>query len=185
MNLARIRVVWLFTFSLLAFTLTGACWTANVAFSGSGTISGSSTPAAEPDVLLAEQIKPWLECLLLKQSAFSVRGEMNVKISGKPQAIEVTFARQDDERFYLHLKHPEYEFGIVRNRLSTALVLPKHNRVWLGTGSVDEIDHIAPSDSLNRLVSDGSIVYGIKPLIKQADAPVDFAGALLFLSGLK
>ena len=110
---------------------------------------------------------------------------MNVKISGKPQAIEVAFARQDDESFYLHLKHPEYEFGIVRNRLSTALVLPKHNRVWLGTGSVDELDHIAPNDSLNRLVSDGSIVYGIKPLLKQADAPVDFAGALLFLSGLK
>ncbi|MFN7842796.1 MAG: C45 family autoproteolytic acyltransferase/hydrolase, partial [Pirellula sp.] len=185
MNIARIRLVWLFALQLLAFCLPVACSTASFAISTNSTISGNSTPAAEPDVLLAEQIKPWLECLLLKQSAFSVRGEMNVKISGKPQSIEVTFARQDDERFYLHLKHPEYEFGIVRNRLSTALVLPKHNRVWLGTGSVDEIDHVAPNDSLNRLVSDGSIVYGIKPLIKQADAPVDFAGALLFLSGLK
>ena len=185
MNLARIRLVGLFALQLLAFSLPVACSTASYAISGNSTVSGNSTPVAEPDVLLADQIKPWLDCLILKQSAFSVRGEMNVKISGKPQAIEVAFARQDDESFYLHLKHPEYEFGIVRNRLSTALVLPKHNRVWLGTGSVDELDHIAPNDSLNRLVSDGSIVYGIKPLLKQADAPVDFAGALLFLSGLK
>ncbi|MCU0712382.1 MAG: C45 family autoproteolytic acyltransferase/hydrolase [Pirellula sp.] len=168
MNFIGIRIGWIFVLPLLVLSVANA-----------------NARAVDPDVLLADQIKPWLNCLTLKQPSFSMRGEMNVNISGKPQAIEVAFSRQDDERFFLHLKHPEYEFGIVRNRLSTALVLPKHNRVWLGTGPVDEIDHIAPNDSLNRLVSDGSIVYGVKPLLKQADAPVDFAGALLFLSGLK
>ncbi len=179
MNLARICVVWSFTLHLLVLSASAICVT------GHGADPRLAIPDTEPDVLLAEQIKPWLDCLVLKKPSFSIRGEMTVTISGKPQAIEVSLARQDDQRFYLHMKHPEYEFGIVRNRVSTALILPKHNRVWQGTGSVDDVDHIAPYDSLNRLVSDGSIVFGIKPLLKQADAPQDFAGALLFLSGLK
>jgi len=168
MNLSRIRLVWILALHLLVlpFTSFGAY-------------------AAEPDLLLADHIKPWLDCLTLKNASFAVRGEMNIKISGKSQPIAVEFARQDAERFYLHLKHPEYEFGIARNRVATALILPKHNRVWLGVGDVDEMDHIAPADVLDRLVSDGSIVYGVKPLLKQADAPVDFAGALLFMTGLK
>ena len=139
----------------------------------------------EPDAVLASQIKPWLDCLTSANPTYSISGDLNVKIGGKTQLVGFTFARQDQERFFLRLTHPEYEFAISRNQSATALILPKHKRVWLGTGAVDKSDHLAPTGALDRLVSDGSIVYGIKPLLKQSDAPIDLAGALLFLSGLK
>ena len=61
--------------------------------------------------------------------------------------------RYSDDSFDLAVTHPDYAVSLRRRGDATALALPKHGVVFLGTGDVDAADHLAPAGMVARLCS--------------------------------
>ena len=128
---------------------------------------------------LATGLTPWIDALQLRTSHFSIEGKITLPLEGKTQTVQVRIERMGDEAFDLQLTHDEYAVEIVRTRDATALVLPKHNRVFWGHGEVDPVDNLAPTDVFKRLISSGSWVQ-LGANILKAGSPQDVASWLSF-----
>ena len=146
--------------------------------------SRSVAADAEPTDHLASQIAPWLDCLHLQTKAFRWNGQADLMVDGAKHSIQFDIQRFDDEHFMLSMSHQDYQVTIVRNPTETAMILPKHQRIFHGSGEVDVADHLRPTDIFKRLVSDGSVVKLATTALASGPAG-DVAGALLFLSGMK
>lgn len=147
-------------------------------------VAPTDSAEIEPAERLAKQLQPWLDTWNLRQKSFSWSGDVELVLDGKPQSVQFSLARIDDESFVLEMSHPEYAVTVVRGNDLSAMILPKHRRMVVGVGQVDPEDHLRPTDAFQRLVSDGSLVAMGKNLLSNADA-VDTAGAILFLSKLQ
>jgi hypothetical protein len=129
--------------------------------------AGSSLQSAETTANLAQELKPICAALAKPQLAWTAT--IDIDVGGKPQRVDASFARFSAQSFDLRLTHADYALELRRRQDSTALALPKHGVVYLGQGQVDEADHLAPENILQRLVSDGSLVSLYLPLAAQAD----------------
>lgn len=135
----------------------------------------------DPAKVLAGQIAPWLDRWTNPESSLAIHIDGEIEIDRKPQKIDLKLVRLDADRFVLSCKHPEYEAAIWRTDKQTALVLPKHNVVFLATGGVDPVHNLRASNFLDRWLSDGSWLSAGKSILTQTD-PEDLAGTVLFLS---
>jgi hypothetical protein len=140
-----------------------------------------ATFAEESIEQLAMELAPWIDALQLKTPHFSIEGKINLPMDGKTQSVQVRIERMGDQAFELQLTHDEYAVEIVRTRDATALVLPKHNRVFWGQGEVDPVDNLAPTDVFKRLISSGSWVQ-LGANILKAGSPQDVASWVSFTS---
>ncbi len=155
------------SFVVLCVLLSGLCPSAKRAV------------AAEPRSL-ATELDPLLARLTGEHAAFSVTAEVTAPIDGRPQRIDAQFVRYDDQQFDLVLRHDEYAMEIQRRADSTALVLPLHKTVYVGSGDVDPTDHLSPQDAANRLVSSGSVASMYLPMIQ----PQNKAALAVFMTQL-
>ncbi len=114
--------------------------------------------SAEHTASLSADLKPWLEVVQGKTTAFSLQGSAAPIIDDEPQKIEFKLTRFDDQAFDLEITHTKYAVGIHRRDQATAIVLPKHQVVYLGKGQLESQDHLQPLGLLDRLISDGSIL---------------------------
>ena len=128
--------------------------------------SGSATAGS---ATLAECLEPWTAALQLKTEQFSLIGSGKVRIDNKPQSIEVRLVRHSDEAFELELVHPEYAVTIVRTAGVTAVVLPKHRKVFWGVGEVDVEDHLRSKDLFRRVIKGTTEIAAPFELIKALD----------------
>lgn len=113
-----------------------------------------SIPVVSEEVTrqLGEQLDPWLAALQLRTGEYRIRGGGTIPIDNKSQEVSLDFLRHSDDAFELVLVHPEYALTLVRTKDFTAVVLPKHRKVFWGVGSVDEEDHLGTKDFLKRSI---------------------------------
>lgn len=146
-------------------------------------IYASDTDAStrEQQDQLARQISPWLYHLQLKTTApFCIEGQVNVRVDGKNQSINVKLVRLSDDAYHLSLIHPQYAVEILRRNDITVFALPKHNRLFWGQGVVDERDNISASKLFTRLISNGTSIASFIPLLSNSTSE-DLVGTLASL----
>ena len=127
-----------------------------------------SLPAISEDVAkqLGEQLEPWLSALQLRTEQFHLRGHGTVVIDKATQDVQVELVRHNDEEFELVLVHPEYALTLVRTEGITAVVLPKHRKVFWGVGAVDDEDHLGSRDLLKRTIKGTSEIASSLEFVK-------------------
>lgn len=123
---------------------------------GLSVLCAAQTAIAEQPADLASRLKPLASILAGKEAKFDISGKVEVPIDGKPQPIEVSLVRYDDQSFDLQLTHADYALSIRRRSDVTALALPKHGVVFIGTGDAPEDDNLSPNAIAERLISDHS-----------------------------
>jgi hypothetical protein len=131
------------------------------------------TPAGR----LADRLHPFLQVISGSQQRFELRGRVDFPVDGKPQSVAVHLARWGDESFDLDLDHQDYAVSIRRRDQVTAFALPKHQVVFLGSGTVDDHDRLAPRGVSQRLISTESKLSSYLPLVQQLNA--ETASAML------
>ena len=87
------------------------------------------------------------------------------------QEVQVDLVRHSDEEFELVLVHPEYALTLVRREGITAVVLPKHRKVFWGVGAVDEEDHLGSRDLLKRTIKGTSEIASSLEFVKLINGP--------------
>ncbi len=123
--------------------------------------TGLSTRASEtPDPLniagLLQGVKPLISSLAGREQQFQLSGHVRFPIDGKTHEVEVRVTRFDNECFDLILTHQDYAVELRRRADVTALGLPKHATVFVGSGAVNAADQLSPLKLLDRLNSRAS-----------------------------
>ena len=140
-----------------------------------GTTTGSCVALAQdksnnaPEKQLGSQLDPWLAALQLRTEHFTLIGSGSVPIDNKVQQIELKFVRHSDAHFELVLSHPEYALTLVRSADLTAVVLPKHRKVFWGQGDVDTEDNLDTKEFLKRTIKGTTQIAAPFELIKFLD----------------
>ena len=129
----------------------------------------------KPTKSLADGLRPFLKAFSGQQEQFELTGSVELKIEGQPQTVTVRLARFDAESFDLELTHSDYALNIRRRADATALALPKHQVVYLGSGHVAAADCLALNGLTARLVSSGSTVSAYAPLLQSDPKTVALA----------
>lgn len=122
-----------------------------------GLLHDGQCAAAEDSKSLSSELEPLFACLSGERHRFSLMAEITVAIDGRPQSVDAEFVRYDEQQFDLSLRHSDYALQVRRRSDSTALVLPLHNTVFVGSGEVHPIDNLSLPEAATRLVSSGSI----------------------------
>lgn len=145
-------------------------------------MSASGSLAAESRVAdpLADGLGPFLEAFSGGRSQYKLSGRVSLPVDGRKQSVEIRLVQFDGNAFDLALTHSDYAVSIRRRSESTALALPLHGTVYLGTGPVDSSDSLKPRGIADRLFTPASQVGVFAPLCLQADA----AAVSLALTGL-
>ena len=88
--------------------------------------------------------------------------------SGQPsQTIDVCFTRHAFDSFTLSVAHPDYAFEIRRRPEATAVALPRHGVVYVGSGDIQPEDSLNPTGLVRRLISADSAVAVALPFLTQ------------------
>lgn len=140
-----------------------------------GTTTGSCILFAQdksdntPATQLGSQLDPWLAALQLRTEQFTLSGSGSVPIDNKVQQIDMKLVRHSDAHFELVLNHPQYAITLVRTADLTAVVLPKHRKVFWGQGDVDAEDNLDSKEFLKRTIKGTTQIAAPFELIKYLD----------------
>ena len=151
-----------------------------IGFSILSLIPSLARTAEQDQTRLARQLQPLLSCLSGQRDTFTITAEIDTKIDGNSQRVEVRLVRFSDESFDLDLKHKEYIVQLRRRADATAMVLPLHDTVFLGQGGTDAKDSLAPCGITGRLISSASNVSRLSSLLGSGDT----GAVTLLLRGL-
>jgi hypothetical protein len=164
---------------LLAGCLACTIWIAPVR----GEEPPAIDPARNPAGALAAELGPLWECLSGARETFAVQGTVALG-GGKPMKVAVKLERYDAHAYDLEVTHDDYAFVLRRRADATALALPKHKIVHVGSGATDPADHLDPDGIGARLVSSASQVSFASPLLLQP-SPASLTALLVGLLGVK
>ena len=140
-----------------------------------GTATGSCVLFAQdksdntPATQLGSQLDPWLAALQLRTEQFTLSGSGSVPIDNKVQQIDMKLVRHSDAHFELALNHPQYAITLVRTADLTAVILPKHRKVFWGQGDVDAEDNLDSKEFLKRTIKGTTQIAAPFELIKYLD----------------
>lgn len=116
-----------------------------------------SSRAEDPSVEeLVTAVRPLLTALTGKAQQFEVSGSATFQVDNKPQTVDGRLVRYNDESFDLVLTHADYAVEIRRRFDVTALALPRHNVVFVGTGLLKTPDRLTCTGTWSRLASPAS-----------------------------
>lgn len=150
------------TFALALFTF--------LAFTDGLVAQDGTIAKKQPASGLIQQIAPWMELLKGDVESFRLEGELQLKIDGRLQSVQLSLARWGSEDFDLVLSHPDYEVEIFRRNDTTAMALPKHQVVFVGTGDIDSEDHLGTTGIVQRLVGSGCELQPHLVMLQNANA---------------
>jgi hypothetical protein len=108
----------------------------------------AATPAPE----IEKTMTALLDAASGRNQRFRLRAVVQVPIDGQPQDMLVDVLRNGQD-FDLSLVHSEYTMTIRRRPEGTALALPKHKVVYIGTGDPSIDDHLGFEGLAARLIS--------------------------------
>lgn len=118
---------------------------------------------------LGRQLSPFLNCLSGRQDAFSLRAEVEFPDGASREQVVLKLDRIDGESFDLHVTHRKYELRLHRTAERTAMVLPRHQVAFVGSGVVEDENSLRPTKMMDRLVGAGTVVGVYLPLIAGSD----------------
>jgi len=116
-------------------------------------------------VALADGLRPFLQVVTGTTRTFDLQGDVSVRIDGRQQAAELRLTRFSDESFDLVLTHPDYAVEVRRRQDSTAMILPRHQVVFVGRGTVEAGSELRPQGIADRLLSPFSTVKSTYALL--------------------
>lgn len=119
---------------------------------------------------LTDELKPFFELLRDDSNSFALSAEVSAPIDGQDHQLFVNLQRFDESAFDLEMKHAEYWVIVRRRENITSFELPFHKVAFVGRGTVDAVDHIAPEGILQRVISDDSIVASYAPIVLEGSA---------------
>ncbi len=124
---------------------------------------------------LAEQLDPFYRVWSGKQDRFVIDVQADLEIKDKIENVQVQVARYDDESFDFVATHPQYSVEVYRRDLSFAMVLPKHQRAFIGNGplvleSSSASDHLSPLGLATRLCSEASQITSFVNMLSLGDS---------------
>ena len=122
--------------------------------------------AEEPTSSLARL----LGSIQLTDPDFQWKGELSLPIDGKAQSVRFDLRRHSNTAFDFQAEHPDYAVQIIRRDDVTVLVLPKHRKVFWGSGATDPKDHLESTDLGKRIVRPTTTVAVPFDLIGKLDA---------------
>ncbi len=122
-------------------------------------------PAADP---LADGLRPFCEALS-GTAPYALTGTFEFPVAGARQTVTLQWVRYSHESFDLAVTHSEYAVSLRRRGEATALALPKHGVVYLGSGAVDAADQLAPAGAVARLIGPRTSLAAYTPLLAQAN----------------
>ena len=131
--------------------------------------SASACATEDEQTHLARNLEPILACLSGQHETFTLTAKIDTKIKGSPQRIDVRLTRSSDDSFDLDIMHHDYAIQLRRRGKLTAMVLPLHKKVFLGRGTTDPNDHLAPLDISNRLISSASNLAIYVPILQSGE----------------
>jgi dienelactone hydrolase len=159
---ANLSARWIKRLAIASFVFLG---TADGIATSYAQDNAKSTPGAQ----LGAQLDPWLSALQLRTEQFTLSGSGSLPIDNKIQKLEIKLVRHSDAHFELVLNHPEYALTLVRTAELTAVVLPKHRKVFWGEGAVDAEDHLDSKEFLKRTIKGTTQIAAPFELIKFLD----------------
>jgi hypothetical protein len=114
---------------------------------------------------LLNGIRPLVSCLLGKESSFQVTAKSQFPIDGNEQQVDLKLTRFDKQSFDLSVTHKELQFELRRREDQTALAVPQHSVVFIGSGTVSDADSLMPENLSLRLTSPGSDLMMISSFV--------------------
>ncbi len=129
---------------------------------------GQGLAVADQPKDLACALTPLASALSGRMPQFEITGHVAVPIDGSTLPIDVRMVRYDEESFDLSLTNADFAVEIRRRANVTAMALPKHDRVFIGHGTVDATDSLKPMAIADRLISKssslGTVSFGLNLL---------------------
>jgi hypothetical protein len=113
-------------------------------------------------------LERFLGSFQLADPDFCWQGDLTLRIDGREQVVRFQLTRHSDTAFDFQAEHPEYALQFVRRDDVTAMVLPRHRKVFWGSGLSDPKDHLESSDLGKRVIRPTSSIA----------VPVDLLGKL-------
>ncbi|QNN24275.1 peptidase C45 acyl-coenzyme A:6-aminopenicillanic acid acyl-transferase [Planctomycetales bacterium ZRK34] len=105
---------------------------------------------------LTENLKPFVDCLTGREAEFALDAEVRIGPADKSQKVHARIVRRDDQSFSLSIEHTDYAVRIERDANTTRLILPKHERVYIGRGPLSTPHTLAPAGLATRLFTDAT-----------------------------
>ena len=104
-------------------------------------------------------LRPLLQVLSGTDSEFQIDASAVFPVDGQSQTVKLRLTHFGRDTFALQLTHADYAAWVLRSNDSTSLVLPLHQKVFFGEGSVDAQVNLQSVGILKRLVSNASQVH--------------------------
>ena len=135
-------------------------------------VSLGAAPGEDRTAELAGRLRPFVECLSGRADQFCLLADVQLRVAGKPRRATVRIERIDDASSAFIAEHDEYAIELYRSADSTLLALPKHKRAYIGRGTVEEDDSLAPRGFTARAVSSRSLVHAYLAVLSSTDENV-------------
>jgi hypothetical protein len=118
----------------------------------------------------SQSFAPLLAVLSGSHDSFEVGGTITGPIDGGIHRVDLRIAKWGDQAFDLECAHADYAVSVYRRPGFTALALPKHGVVYVGSGAIVGPDHLELPGIIERLISRGSMVSTYAPMVLGGDA---------------
>jgi hypothetical protein len=120
-------------------------------------LTGIAAAAAEKQEWdVATAARPLLSALSGTASEFEIIGSVTLPVDDRPQSVDIRLTRYAADSFDLVLEHQDYAVSLRRRENTTAMALPKHGVVFVGTGPVHGPDQLGCEGMWEQLVSTDS-----------------------------
>jgi Acyl-coenzyme A:6-aminopenicillanic acid acyl-transferase len=131
----------------------------------------------------ADKLTPLLNAIAGKTEQFRLTAEIKAPIDKQSHTIRVELVR-DGNDFDLRAEHSDYALNLRHRANGTALALPKHKVVFVGTGELETVDSLDVAGLSKRLFSPRSDVGVYAPMILDGNSNL-LVGMAQSLLGLK
>jgi len=119
---------------------------------------------------LAKELDPWVAAFQLRTGEFTLIGDGAITVDNQSQRAAFKLVRRSDSDFDLTIEASDYAMLLVRRAETTVLSLPKHRKVFWGTGPVDPKDHLDSGEIGRRIVRATSEIAIPYDLMRVLDA---------------
>lgn len=147
-------------------------------------LTATTVHAQKPQAELQRVLLPWAEILAGANTSFEVKADLSFPVSSKEQAVQLRMNRAGNEGFDLEITHEDYAIELRRRPSAFIVVLPKHNTVYLGEGTIDGPETLDPDQFWKLIGGPGTQLANYVPLITPKNAAA-LVGLAVSLSKLK
>ncbi len=147
-------------------------------------LTATTVHAQKPQGELQRVLLPWAEILAGANTSFEVKADLSFPVSSKEQAVQLRMNRAGNEGFDLEITHEDYAIELRRRPSAFIVVLPKHNTVYLGEGTIDGPETLDPDQFWKLIGGPGTQLANYVPLITPKNAAA-LVGLAVSLSKLK